>query len=74
MMKNKTLIGGMDVSGTNDNYKYLAIVIGQQSNLNSLHKKLGQPIIHMSSQPKRGKQTIIISNLIRKIVSLSVYE
>jgi len=59
MMKNKTLIGGMDVSGTNDNYKYLAIVIGQQSNLNSLHKKLGQPIIHMSSQPKRGKQTII---------------
>lgn len=49
----------MDVSGTMDNYKYLAIVIGQKENLNSLYHKIGSPQRHMSGQSRKKKNRII---------------
>lgn len=60
-MKNNdsSLIGGMDVSGTMDNYKYLGIVIGQKQNLDSLYRKIGSPQRHMSGQRKKQKEKII---------------
>jgi len=49
----------MDVSGKNDNYEYLGVVIGEQNNVNALYRKMGSPKTHMSGLTQKAKQTII---------------
>ena len=49
----------MDVSGTNDNYQYLGIIIAEKNNIDALYKRMGSPTTHMSGLPKQTKQRII---------------
>ena len=49
----------MDVSGVDDNYQYVGIVIGEKNNVNALYRKMGSPTTHMSGLPKQTKQKII---------------
>jgi len=49
----------MDVSGINDNYQYLGIVISEKKNIDALYRKMGSPTTHMSGLPNKTKEKII---------------